>query len=210
MAAPEGISRLMLSHRRLLCAPDGAGPRLPSPSLRAVFVSAVDPDHAGGLVGLALRLKSDGHGRVHVLGPRGIAAPLAFAAQEIARWTHPAVLVTEHEPEALRSNPLAYSDDFLSVYCCTARRDRDACEDWSSAPWAQATESSPPRAEYPSVSCFTPACEGSPVCLSGGTRAPRSTSQAQAGTFRGRKQECGRRDGLGPTHPPILRPPKQA
>ena len=59
--APEGLSRLMLTHRRIL---GEGGPPLPSPSLKAVFVSGLEPEHAGGLVGLFLRLKADGHEKV--------------------------------------------------------------------------------------------------------------------------------------------------
>ena len=59
--APEGLSRFLLTHRRIL---GENGPPLPSPSLKAIFTSALDPSQVGGLVGLFLRLKADGHEKV--------------------------------------------------------------------------------------------------------------------------------------------------
>ena len=59
--APEGLSRLLLTHRRIL---GENGPALPSPSLKAVFTSSLEPSQVGGLLGLFLRLKSDGHDKV--------------------------------------------------------------------------------------------------------------------------------------------------
>jgi hypothetical protein len=60
IAAPEGLSRLLLEHR--------ARPGL---SLRAALLPGCSAEDAGGLAGLLLRLKQDGHGSLVLLGPKG-------------------------------------------------------------------------------------------------------------------------------------------
>ncbi len=48
----------------------------------------------GGLLGLVMRLRQDGHGSLHVVGPRGVAAVLE-AAHHFVSWLHPKVVVRE-------------------------------------------------------------------------------------------------------------------
>jgi hypothetical protein len=59
-AAPEGISRLMLEHKSR-----------PSHQFKALFLFGTDFGEAGGLGGLLLRLKQDGHAAMHLVGPSG-------------------------------------------------------------------------------------------------------------------------------------------
>jgi hypothetical protein len=58
--APEGLSRLMLEHKAR-----------PERCLRALFLSGTSPAEAGGLGGLVLRLKQDGHATLQLVGPQG-------------------------------------------------------------------------------------------------------------------------------------------
>lgn len=58
--APEGISRLMLEHK---CRP--------GLHFKALFLSGCSAGEAGGLGGLLLRLKQDGHGAMQLVGPAG-------------------------------------------------------------------------------------------------------------------------------------------
>lgn len=64
--APEGISRLMLEHQTR-----------PGRCLRALFLSGCSPSEAGGLGGLVLRLKQDGHAALQLVGPPGGGARFA-------------------------------------------------------------------------------------------------------------------------------------
>jgi ribonuclease Z len=57
---PDGASRLMLEHR--------ARPGL---QLNALFLSGTSPAEVGGLGGLVLRLKQDGHANLQLVGPHG-------------------------------------------------------------------------------------------------------------------------------------------
>jgi hypothetical protein len=59
--APEGISRLMLEHK---CRP--------GLHFKALFLSGFSAAEAGGLGGLLLRLKQDGHGTMQLVGPAGM------------------------------------------------------------------------------------------------------------------------------------------
>ena len=130
LGAPEGVSRLLLNHRRILGGE--TGPALPSPALRAIFASSLEPSQVGGLVGLFLRLKSDGHEKVHLLGPKGIKQPLLFASQNIVRWRYPYVLVTEYKEQwsessgAVMIDPLVYSDSLIEVLV-TCGHDKEDC-----------------------------------------------------------------------------------
>lgn len=58
--APEGLSRLVLEHRAR-----------PERCLAALFLSGPSPAEAGGLGGLLLRLKQDGHAALQLVGPQG-------------------------------------------------------------------------------------------------------------------------------------------
>ena len=51
----------------------------------------------GGLAGLLLRLRQDGHGELAAFGPAGIAAHAA-ALRHLVRWRHPALKVCELDP----------------------------------------------------------------------------------------------------------------
>eukprot|EP00887_Chlorella_sp_A99_P007427 scaffold2.g7427.t1 len=81
-SAPEGLSRLALEHRLR-----------PGARLRALLA----PD-AGGAVagagGLLMRLRGEGHGRLHVVGPPGTQAALTSLRHFIC-WWHPALLLCE-------------------------------------------------------------------------------------------------------------------
>jgi hypothetical protein len=59
--APEGVSRLMLEHR---CRP--------GLHFKALFLSGCSAAEVGGLGGLLLRLKQDGHGAMQLVGPAGV------------------------------------------------------------------------------------------------------------------------------------------
>jgi hypothetical protein len=59
--APEGVSRLMLEHK---CRP--------GLHFKALFLSGCSAAEAGGLGGLLLRLKQDGHGAMQLVGPAGV------------------------------------------------------------------------------------------------------------------------------------------
>jgi ribonuclease Z len=58
--APEGVSRLMLEHKRR-----------PGLHFKALLLSGCSAAEAGGLGGLLLRLKQDGHGSMQLVGPAG-------------------------------------------------------------------------------------------------------------------------------------------
>lgn len=58
---PEGFARFALEHKVR-----------PGLALRAAFVSSIVPSAAGGLAGLLLRLKADGHGQLALVGPLGV------------------------------------------------------------------------------------------------------------------------------------------
>ncbi len=51
----------------------------------------------GGLAGLLLRLRQDGHGQLAAYGPAGTAAH-ARALRHLIRWRHPALKVCGVEP----------------------------------------------------------------------------------------------------------------
>lgn len=48
----------------------------------------------GGLPGLVMRLRQDGHEQLHVVGPCGVAA-VVEAARHFVSWLHPRVVVRE-------------------------------------------------------------------------------------------------------------------
>jgi hypothetical protein len=80
--APEGVSRLMLEHK---CRP--------GLHFKALFLSGCSASEAGGLGGLLLRLKQDGHGAMQLVGPAGALCYLTcyFCRQALAN--HAAVVV---------------------------------------------------------------------------------------------------------------------
>ena len=83
---PEGFSRLALEHR----ARPGLG-------LRSIFITnGVSPKTIGGLGGLILRLKSDGHGEVTLIGPKGIHRVVDGLREGIeVIWSNPQVHIKE-------------------------------------------------------------------------------------------------------------------
>ena len=96
---PENLARLLLEHAHR-----------PTRHLRAAFAPAITPSVAGGLPSLLLRLCSDGHGAVRLLGPNGLPN-YCHALRHIIRFTHPAVYVSD---SALRE---AYADELgVHVY----------------------------------------------------------------------------------------------
>ena len=68
----------------------------------------------GGLAGLLLRLRQDGHGQLAAFGPAGIAAH-ARALRHLIRWRHPALKVCEVEP---LDPPVIYKVRLHSLQSC--------------------------------------------------------------------------------------------
>jgi ribonuclease BN (tRNA processing enzyme) len=85
---PEGFSRLALEKRVR-----------PGIGLKSVFTTGTNPKTIGGLGGLMLRLKSDGHGEVHLMGPKGLGRVLRGLREGIeVNWTTPQVNLKELSP----------------------------------------------------------------------------------------------------------------
>ncbi|KAK9829441.1 hypothetical protein WJX72_005893 [[Myrmecia] bisecta] len=80
---PDGFSRLVLEHRVR-----------PGSHIMAVFATQVQPLSMGGLSGLIMRLRSDGHDKLHIIGPSGVQA-LSHSIRHFLRWRHPRLMVTE-------------------------------------------------------------------------------------------------------------------
>ncbi|GIL86072.1 hypothetical protein Vretifemale_14324, partial [Volvox reticuliferus] len=80
--APEGFSRLVLEHR---CRP--------GPGLRALFLTDLSQEAQGGLGGLLLRLRQDGHAALRVVGPAGLHDTVEGLSYFV-RWMHPALELT--------------------------------------------------------------------------------------------------------------------
>ncbi|CAL5221692.1 g3928 [Coccomyxa viridis] len=98
-SAPEGFSRLVLEHRIR-----------PSAALAAIF--CLRPSSLGGLPGILMRLRDDGHGSVLVCGPEGTEQMLK-GLRAFMSWTHPQVTVSEAESA---SDLPAYEDAHMIVY----------------------------------------------------------------------------------------------
>jgi hypothetical protein len=64
-----------------------------------------------GLAGLLMRLRSDGHGELRVVGPPGVAA-VAGGLRHLVSWRHPTVFVDEAEAEG---EAAVYEDDLVEV-----------------------------------------------------------------------------------------------
>ncbi|GIL54053.1 hypothetical protein Vafri_9612 [Volvox africanus] len=79
---PEGFSRLVLEHR---CRP--------GPGLRALFLTDLSQEAQGGLGGLLLRLRQDGHAALRVVGPAGLHDTVEGLSYFV-RWMHPALELT--------------------------------------------------------------------------------------------------------------------
>ncbi|GLI68412.1 hypothetical protein VaNZ11_012800, partial [Volvox africanus] len=98
--APEGFSRLVLEHR---CRP--------GPGLRALFLTDLSQDAQGGLGGLLLRLRQDGHAALHVVGPAGLHATVEGLSYFV-RWMYPALELTA---VTSANQGCVYDDDCLEV-----------------------------------------------------------------------------------------------
>lgn len=72
----------------------------------------------GGLPGLVMRLRQDGHGTLHLAGPAGLAAVLE-SVQPFISWLHPAVQVLESSPYDV---PTVYK-----ARACLLQTSRSAC-----------------------------------------------------------------------------------
>ncbi len=118
--APEGLARFALEHRVR-----------PGPALRAAFVA--DLREAGGLGGLLMRMRGEGHGRLRLLGPAGTLATAA-ALRHFVRWRHPALLVTEVLPGEAGE---CYADEHLQVAALWAD---DAPGAWAPPTWLAVAE----------------------------------------------------------------------
>ncbi|KDD74941.1 hypothetical protein H632_c974p0, partial [Helicosporidium sp. ATCC 50920] len=113
VGAPEGFSRLALEQ--------GVRPGL---GLRAAFCHNVCAQL--GLGSLIMRLRSDGHGYVHVVGPQGSSAHLGSLSEFIS-WQFPTVLCTELASGASEE---AYEDEWLNAWSC-----RRGCDDEMLPAW---------------------------------------------------------------------------
>ena len=77
----------------------------------------------GGLAGLLLRLRQDGHGELAAFGPAGIAAH-ARALRHLVRWRHPALKVCEVDPldppiiYQVGVWPLGRTSPHIVLVCC--------------------------------------------------------------------------------------------
>ncbi|KAL2642084.1 hypothetical protein R1flu_009671 [Riccia fluitans] len=80
---PDGFSRLALEHKST-----------PSGRLSCILLTSLLPAATGGLGGLMLRLRHDGHGQVQVIGPSGTTG-IVHSLRNICRWRHPKVFVSE-------------------------------------------------------------------------------------------------------------------
>ncbi|EFJ39949.1 hypothetical protein VOLCADRAFT_100314 [Volvox carteri f. nagariensis] len=80
--APEGFARLVLEHR---CRP--------GPGLRALFLTDLSQAAQGGLGGLLLRLRQDGHAALRLVGPAGLYDTVEGLSYFV-RCTHPALELT--------------------------------------------------------------------------------------------------------------------
>ena len=104
LGCPEGFARMALEHR----ARPGGG-------LRTVVLPSLTPVRAGGLAGLLLRLSSDGHAGVRVLGPPGCPAHV-LALRHVARWAHPRTEVDAFAPPTEGDPTLpGYEDGLVAV-----------------------------------------------------------------------------------------------
>ncbi|GAX76738.1 hypothetical protein CEUSTIGMA_g4185.t1 [Chlamydomonas eustigma] len=101
---PAGFSRLALEHRVR-----------PSLGLRAVLVTSSAYHAMGGLGGLILRLRTDGHGSVKICGPQGIKA--AFAGlHEFVRCETPVVEVSELSSTGVPNGAdVGHSDEMVDI-----------------------------------------------------------------------------------------------
>ena len=81
--APEGLSRFALEHRLL---------RPARGQLAAVFWTGVEHDGIAGLSGIVMRGRTDGAGKCHVVGPKGVVGQL-HALRHLMRWKYPTLLV---------------------------------------------------------------------------------------------------------------------
>ncbi|KAG2447367.1 hypothetical protein HYH02_007695 [Chlamydomonas schloesseri] len=169
--APEGFARLVLEHR---CRP-GAG-------LRALLLTSLTPSAQGGLAGLLLRLRQDGHAALRVVGPAGLHDVVSGLAAFV-RCTHPALTLSPltaaqqgpvHEDECIEVRPLWSSfllwqvPDWLSAGGVDGGCDGDA--------GAAAAEAAAASSESTS-SADTSSSEGSPV--SGSSSGPEQQKQEQ-------------------------------
>ena len=104
LGCPEGFARMALEHRTR-----------PGGGLRAVVLPALTPVCAGGLAGLLLRLSSDGHAGVRVLGPPGCSAHV-LALRHVARWAHPRTEVDAFELPTKGGPTLpGYEDGLMAI-----------------------------------------------------------------------------------------------
>ncbi|KAG6555660.1 hypothetical protein Mapa_002896 [Marchantia paleacea] len=80
---PDGFSRLALEHKST-----------PSGRLSCILLTSLLPRATGGLGGLMLKLRHDGHGQLQMIGPDGTTA-IVHSLRHVCRWRHPKVFVSE-------------------------------------------------------------------------------------------------------------------
>ncbi|KXZ48095.1 hypothetical protein GPECTOR_30g190 [Gonium pectorale] len=97
---PEGFSRLVLEHR---CRP--------GPGLRAALLTDLSQAAQGGLAGLLLRLRQDGHSLLRLLGPAGLQDAVD-GLSHFVRFTHPTIEVS---CLTAADQGVAYEDECLEV-----------------------------------------------------------------------------------------------
>ncbi|BDA43097.1 probable zinc phosphodiesterase ELAC protein 2 at C-terminar half [Coccomyxa sp. Obi] len=120
--APEGYARLALEHKIR-----------PSAKLQALF--ALHPQAMGGLSGLIMRLREDGHNTMHVIGPQGTVS-LVHSLRHFMRWKYPGVIITEMLPS--RQDP-HFEDGHVAVLALHA-----SPAGWQASDWLTKLGSNPP------------------------------------------------------------------
>ncbi|KAL3678250.1 hypothetical protein R1sor_021206 [Riccia sorocarpa] len=126
---PDGFSRLALEHKST-----------PSGRLSCILLSSLLPAATGGLGGLMLRLRHDGHGQVQVIGPSGTTG-VVHSLRHICRWRHPKVFVSEccgnrpipvFEDEHIAIVPIVNGGRVIGCPWCVYRvRANSSCEQQS-------------------------------------------------------------------------------
>jgi hypothetical protein len=126
---PEGLSRLSLEHSIR-----------PSTDLRAAFIPSLNQSCIGGLGGLIMRLRIDGHGKLHIIAPSSSSSSSSSSSttndnistndrynsrnnhtsccaavaslRHFIRWSHPDILVNEVEST---ESHVVYEDEHVAV-----------------------------------------------------------------------------------------------
>eukprot|EP00884_Botryococcus_braunii_P016938 jgi/Botrbrau1/3928/Bobra.0365s0004.1 len=120
---PEGWARLALE-----------GKVIPGPRCTAGFITSLRPESCGGLPGLILRMRTDGHDQFRMVGPPGLV-PLVQSYVHLFKWRHPQLLLDPWQPSACRAG-IQYEDDLVSVVPILAHDELSPHLPWLKAPKA--------------------------------------------------------------------------